>query len=370
MPGRNRAGIMTDSGLDGNEFGQDRLNDGWKVRGFGQGGGDGRKRGEGGRGEPDAEIGFIEDQKEAFGRMGMDEMGFRFGQCLGGVDDTKTKVGLGKGMAGSTDAFLFDFAWGIAKAGRIDEADGISVEIDIDFDGVAGCSRVGGDDGAIAAGEEIEEGGFADVRGAGDNDAGAIAQEAAFLPGIEQGLDGGGNGGDPGGDFGCNNLRQFVIREIQHGFDVGGDGEPILIDGTDLASEGIFEEGGGHAGGAFGAGMDEVEDGFGLGEVELAEEEGALGEFAGFGLPGAGAEEGVEDAVGGLRATVAVDFDGIFAGIGMGGAEKKHEGVIEGFVGLGIDDLAVGKGAGGALGGEGGGAGVCPYPPPLPYPIR
>ena len=168
-------------------------------------------------------------------------------------------------------------------------------------------------------------------------------------------MDGGGHRGDPGGNFVCNNLRQFIIWKVKHGLDIGGDGEPVLIDGADLATEGILEEGGGHAGGAFGAGMDEVKDGFGLGEVKLAEEEGAFGKFAGVGLAGSAMEGGLQDAPGGEVAAMAVDFDGILAGVGMGRPEEEHEGVIEHFVGIGIDDLSVGEGAGMAFGGGGGG---------------
>ncbi len=70
---------------------------------------------------------------------------------------------------------------------------GIALEGYEFFDCVAGGAGVGGDDGAVAAGEEIEERGFAGIGGAGDDNPGAVAQQVAFLPGVEQGLDAGGN---------------------------------------------------------------------------------------------------------------------------------------------------------------------------------
>jgi hypothetical protein len=101
-------------------------------------------------------------------------------------------------------------------------------------------------------------------------------------------------------------------------------GEEGVVQGADAQAEGILELGGGEARGALGARMDEVEDGLGLGQIHLVVQKGAFGEFAGLGLARAGGKEGVEDALGGLRAAVALDFDGILAGIGVRRAENQQ----------------------------------------------
>ncbi len=78
-----------------------------------------------------------------------------------------------------------------------------------------------------------------------------------------------------------------------------------------------------------GGGFDEVVDGFGLGEVETAGEEGSLSEFAGFGEAGTGgdalAEEVVEEDGGGVGGYL---YD-VFGGVGVGGFEEGYDGFVE-----------------------------------------
>ena len=56
----------------------------------------------------------------------------------------------------------------------------------------------------------------------------------------------------------------------------------------------------------------------GLGQVELAVEEGAAGEFAGFGEAGAEFEAAGQQHLHDHRAAVALEFDDVFAGEGWG----------------------------------------------------
>ena len=76
-------------------------------------------------------------------------------------------------------------------------------------------------------------------------------------------------------------------------------------------------------------GRDEVGDGFGFGQVELAVEERALGEFTRGGLGTAGVDEGAEDGLLDVTATVAGDLDGVFAGERMRGAEDATEDLVQ-----------------------------------------
>jgi len=89
-------------------------------------------------------------------------------------------------------------------------------------------------------------------------------------------------------------------------------------------------------------------DGFGLGEVEAAGEEGALGEFAGFGEAGSGANALTEKVIEEHGRAVGGDLDDVFRGVGVGGLEPGDDGFVESFS-CGVKDL----GEAGLGGGEG-----------------
>jgi len=80
-----------------------------------------------------------------------------------------------------------------------------------------------------------------------------------------------------------------------------------------------------------GGGFDEVVDGFGLGEVEAAREEGSLGEFAGFGEACAGGDALAEEVVEEDGGAVGGDFYDVFGGVGVGRGEEGDDGFIEYF---------------------------------------
>ena len=94
-------------------------------------------------------------------------------------------------------------------------------------------------------------------------------------------------------------------------------------------AEASFELLGGGAEGEVGLGADEVHDGLGLGEVHLAIEECALGEFAGLRGARASGEEELQDAAGDEDAAVAGDLDDVLAGVAGGGAEEGEEDVVD-----------------------------------------
>jgi hypothetical protein len=80
-----------------------------------------------------------------------------------------------------------------------------------------------------------------------------------------------------------------------------------------------------------GGGFDEVVDGFGLGEVEAAWEEGSLGEFAGLGEAGAGGDALAEEVIEEDGGAVGGDFYDVFRGGGVGGLEVGDDGFVECF---------------------------------------
>ena len=256
---------------------------------------------------------------------------------------------------GAGDAFALDGVGGFAEAGRVEEADEEAVEDGVGFEDVAGGARNGRDDGAVASGEPIQEGGFARVGRADEGDAQAFAEDAALVPGGkeggEAGLDGARAGEDGVGDF----LGELVVGEIEHGLGVGRQGDQFGVEGGDARAEGVVKLVRGQADGAVAAGADEVHDRLGLGEVHFSVQEGAFREFAGPGEARAGLEEGVQDGADDAGVSVAVDFGGVFAGVGLGSAENEDEDVVERGA-LGVEDAAVEESARGRLRGESGAA--------------
>jgi hypothetical protein len=226
----------------------------------------------------------------------------------------------------------------IAEAGGVDEAERDAVEGEGLFEGVAGGAGDGRDDGAVAFEEAVEEGAFAGVGRADEGDGCSVAEELAAAEGGGQGGEGGVGFEDAGGDGGGGDevdVVELAGGKVHAGFEQGDEVEEGAFGGGELAGERSAELLGGDADLVEGLGGDEVVDGFGLGEVEAAGEEGTLCELAGGGQARAerqgSAEEGIEDD----GRTVGGDFDEGVAGVAAGGVEDGDEGVVEGAGGVG-----------------------------------
>ncbi len=67
------------------------------------------------------QIDLVEQNEQFFGVVGRQKGLFFGGERLGGIDEAEAQIGLRKGVMGAANAFLFDFARGIAQPGGIDE---------------------------------------------------------------------------------------------------------------------------------------------------------------------------------------------------------------------------------------------------------
>jgi hypothetical protein len=81
--------------------------------------------------------------------------------------------------------------------------------------------------------------------------------------------------------------------------------------------------------------LDEIADGFGLSEVELAGEKRALGEFAGFGQACAEIESTAQQQIQYNRRAVRGNLDKVVRGVGIGCGEEGDDGFVDA-VGAGL----------------------------------
>ena len=229
------------------------------------------------------EVAFVDGDEGAAALNGCEQRAFFVVERLGGVEDDEDDGGVGEGLTGALDAELFDFFEGVAEAGGVDEFEGDAVEGDALGDEVAGGAGDGGDDCAIALDEAIEERAFAGVGAPDDGHGKSVMNDAAPSEGGFEGGERRDKRVDAAGDFVLRSDVDIVFAEVDAGFEKGDEFDEGLLDGSDAAAERASHLTGGLAGLGEGLGFDEVANGFGLGEVELAGEEGALGEFAGVG---------------------------------------------------------------------------------------
>ena len=111
-----------------------------------------------------------------------------------------------------------------------------------------------------------------------------------------------------------------------------------MLEGGDAATEGSAHLAGGLAGLGEGLGFDEVADGFCLGEIELAGEEGAFGEFAGLGDAGTEGEGAAKEEIEDDGGAVGCDLNQVVASVGVGSAEEGDYGFVDLLVAFFVED--------------------------------
>ena len=130
------------------------------------------------------EVPLVDDDDDGAARLvGVAaDVGVEGGDSVGGVEDEEADVGGLEMLAGHDDGQLLGHELGLAlatDAGSIDETEVVRAAGDDLVDCVAGGAGDGRDNGACAAGEGVEQGGFADVGTADDGDLGLVLDECA-----------------------------------------------------------------------------------------------------------------------------------------------------------------------------------------------
>ena len=253
-------------------------------------------------------------------------------------------VGASDPLPGALDADLFHRVLAFAQACGVDHMQGHTLDLDGLAHHVPGGASDRRDDGQFRTRECVEQRTLAGIGLACDHHGDALAQESALacagkhlgqtrLQTIELAL-----------GVGLPEEVDLLLREVERCLDQHAQMDQGIAQGVHLARELARERSAGAARSGFGAGVDQVGDGLGLGQVNLVVEECPLGELAGIGHAQAG-EAGLSaggiDLGSGLQAAgqqqlqhhrspVGLQLQHVLAREGVRGREKQGQAVVDG----------------------------------------
>ncbi len=181
----------------------------------------------------------------------------------------------------------------------------------------------------LLARETIQQAGFPCIGRTHQNDLCAFAQDAALFG---QTFD--------AGDF-VHQVAQFgsaelaitrfdlFLRKIQRGFDqhaqVDEHGDRLVNGCREIALQGTH----GAARGLFGGGIDQISHAFSLRQVHFVVKKGALREFARLGEARTQLQAALQYGLQHRRAAMALEFQHLFPGIGMGRRKEQRDALIQ-----------------------------------------
>ena len=190
------------------------------------------------------------------------------------------------------------------------------------------------DDRQLGAGQRVEQRALADVGLAGQHHADALAQQRALLRAVEQRVQRLADVAQLAAGIGLLQEVDLLLGKVQRRFDQHAQPHQTLAQALHLLREHARQRAPGRARCRFGAGVDQVGHGLGLGQVELAVEEGALGEFARLGQPQAQRLPGLQAArqqqLQQHRAAMGLQLEHVFAGVGMRRRKVQRQALVDG----------------------------------------
>ena len=237
--------------------------------------------------------------------------------------------------ARAADALCLDRVAGLAQAGGVDQGQLHAIDADGLAQQVAGGARMLGDDGTLASSQRIEQRTLAGVRRADQHHVQAIAQFLAARGLALQLRKLRDRGIQPRAQVGATKGLQRLVGEVDRRFHVHPDRQQRLHQRRNPAREHAVQRTPGRAGRLHVAGGDQVGDGLGLGQVELAVEERAFAELARAGLAGTQRDAARHQLAQHDRAAVRLQFGHVLAGEAGGTGEIQRDPVIQqGAVGI------------------------------------
>ena len=132
-------------------------------------------------------VDLVEDAQRA--RCAGGQIGRHFGPRCGRIGNPDDEIGFLGPAARPADAFLLDRARRLAQPSGIGDDGHVAVEIEANLQHVAGRARLIRYDRHVAPRQRVHEARFADVRGAGEHDAEALAHDLAAAAVVEVGAD-------------------------------------------------------------------------------------------------------------------------------------------------------------------------------------
>ena len=142
------------------------------------------------------------------------------------------------------------------------------------------------------------------------------------------------------------NDRDIVFGEVDAGFHDGDQIDQLLLDGLQALGQRAFELAGRDLRLVERLRVDEVANGFGLGQVDASVEEGAHGELAGLGQARAAGERHLDNVTQNDRRAVAGDLDYVVGGVGVRLGEEGDDDFVDALACGGIDQFAEVRAAG------------------------
>ena len=256
-----------------------------------------------------------------------------------GLDAEQHEVGGAEIAPAHLDAEPVDPTGRVPEPRGVDQPYGPSHEVGMRLDCIAGRTRQLGDQRAIGAQQRVEERRLARVRPPGQHQQRPLPEPLGRGRGGEQPPDPGGHGlelrGDSTSRHGAVVLLWKIDRVGQQAFRL--DQRPPQL--PHAAREAAVELAQGRPGLRGRAGVDEIADGLGLHQVELAVQHRAAGELTRGGGPRAGRVQRRQQTAGREQPPVTRELDEVLAGIAVGTGEDGVEAAV--------DRLAVGTAEGG-----------------------
>ena len=181
---------------------------------------------------------------------------------------------------GSGDAFVLHRVCSTrAQPGRIRKAERDPAHIDYFLDRIAGRAGYVADDGAGKTEQAIEQARFPGVGRAINHDPHAFSKDSTLVGGGEQCFDFQPDCVQPREEGGTDIRLDVFIREVDISLEVGDERNQIFAQLGNFLAQPAFELFRRRAKRQIGLGPNQVDDRFGLRQVEFAIEKSALGEF-------------------------------------------------------------------------------------------
>ncbi|ANY61086.1 hypothetical protein MA05_01965 [Comamonas aquatica] len=252
-------------------------------------------------------------------------------------------VGGGDLVPGAGNADALHLVLAVAQAGGVDHVQRHAVDLDGLLHLVARGAGDRGDDGQLGPGQRVQQRAFAGIGLAGDHHLDAFAQQRALLGAGQHLAQLVAQRVQLAIGIGLLQEVDLFLGEVQRGLDQHTQVDQGFAQLADLAREVARQRAAGAARRRLGAGVDQVGNRLGLGQVDLVVEEGALGELTGLGQAQAGQDRG---AVGPRRlrglqaarqqqlqhhgAAVGLQLQHVLAGVAVRAGEVQRQAMVDG----------------------------------------